>query len=217
MCSISFVRAEEPDLWPYLNYTDYERVYSSDDAPKEPGDYGDEFVIEDPSLGGSLEGLYNYFYSSTNLNTRNCYGFAIGQNAIVNPGYYCGINSSTYQYNYTYDSVNISNLCFAVINDLHQLGYIYAHEVSASYTPSNGETIIAFRLGYKYNNNSFADYHFMKKASGYWLHKPGNTAILRYKGYNLSSTWYPEAYIMNGGWAYDHSFSYKGGVKYVAY
>ena len=54
-------------------------------------------------------------------------------------------------------------------------------------------------------------------ANGYWLHKPGTSAIIRYKYTNLTSTWYPEGYFMSSGWAHDNTFTYKGIVKYVVF
>ena len=74
------------------------------------------------------------------------------------------------------------------------------------------------KLGYYVSNNAFADYHFMIwNPNGYWLHKPGTTAILKYKYTSISSTWYPEAYMVGTGWVQDATFTYKGIVKYVVY
>ena len=154
-------------------------------------------------------GTHNYFYSSVNMSGRNCYGYAIGINQKKNPGYLCGISVSSYEH----DAYLLRD---AVIGDLNALGYTNAHVVSASYTPAAGETKIGFRLGFD-PAGKYIDYHFMVwNTSGYWLHKPGTTAILKYKYTSLSNSWVPEAY-WNGGWYMDTSFTYNGTMMYVAF
>lgn len=195
--------------------SDTESTYGIDGLMAEPtiveplsGDSTNEMVIE-PGLGGGSTGTYNYVWSTYNLSTKNCYGYAIGENVAINPGTYCNIPLNSYKY-------NISVLCDAVIGDLQALGHTNATEVSASYVPSSSETKIAFRLGYD-SNGTYVDYHFMVwKPAGYWLHKPGSTAVLQYKYTNLSSAWVPEAYY-NYVWYIDYSFTYNGTVKYVVY
>lgn len=54
----------------------------------------------------------------------------------------------------------------------------------------------------------------MKYQSGYWLHKPGTTAILIYENDATSGSW-PSEYYSNG-WKMGN-FSYTGYVSYVVY
>ena len=195
--------------------SDTESTYGIDGLMAEPtiveplsGDSTNEMVIE-PGLGGGSTGTYNYVWSTYNLSTKNCYGYAIGVNSKINPGTYCNIPLSLYKY-------DISKLCEAVLGDLHALGYTYATEVSASYIPTSSETKIAFRLGYN-SSGTYVDYHFMVwNPAGYWLHKPGTTAVLQYKNTNLSPAWVPEAYY-DYVWYIDYSFTYNSTVKYVVY
>lgn len=202
---------------PYISFIGDDKIVLEALGQLDPGNSTNELVpVDDLGTGGS--GQYNYFYSASNLSTRNCYGYAIGQNALIDPGHYSNISPYSYTNSFAYDYENISLICNAVVNDLVNLGYTNAREVSSSYIPTGNETKIAFRVGYFVSNNAFADYHFMRwNANGYWLHKPGTTAILKYKYLSVSNTWYPEAYVVGTGWLQDTTFTYKGTVKYVVY
>ena len=183
--------------------------------PALTGNNLNSYVFDDEDLTGA-EGYYNYLYNAGASSSINCYGYAINYNGWADPGDFGGNNNSYWNYQ-NLDSTNAAYLVDAVLDDLYALGYTHAHEVNASYVPSSGETVIAFRMGYTYGGYAY-DYHFMKWSGSFWLHKPGNTAILRFKSTSLSSTWYPEAYFVNAGvWMHDNTFRYNGIVKYVAY
>ena len=204
----SFVKAEENEN-PLISWTESQYGTSGlmrEVSSKEDVIEGERSLVYEGITGNT--GTYNYLYSTLNLTTRNCYGYAIGVNQKVNPGFLCGISVSSYEH----DAYLLQT---AVIGDLNALGHTNAHAVSSTYTPASGETLIAFRMGY--SSGDFVDYHFMIwNTSGYWLHKPGTTAILRYKNTSLTSPWVPEAYI-SGGWYIDTSFTYNGTTLYVAF
>jgi hypothetical protein len=140
------------------------------------------------SNGGAWDSSwYNY----------NCYAYAIGQTENVpprtlfhfsyQPGYWAGTGSFT-------SSISVYNLALVVKDDLEYLGY---HGVSVSSTePTNlnpSQSLICIRRGP-------TDYHFMKKnfGDGYWYHKPGSTAPLKYKHHPAYKNWETEYSLCMG-------------------
>lgn len=170
-----------------------------------PGGGGGEVII---SIG-----TYNYAINvNPNIVNYNCYGYAIGRtNAYINPGYYSNktitLNGSSL--------IALDTIEVAVIADLKKLGYTNVKEVTSSYTPKSTETLIAFRVGYHSNLNKY-DYHFMRyNQNGYWYHKPGSSAVLKYK-YNAKTTTWSSEYYENGNWTIP-SFTYNSDIRYIVY
>ncbi len=105
----------------------------------------------------------------------------------------------------------------AVIQDLKTLGYKNVRSVSSSYSPSSSEILIAMRVGYNSSGSNY-DFHFMRynQSNGYWYHKPGSTAVLKYMGNPKTTTWKDEFYN-NGKWYINNNITYNSTIKYVVY
>lgn len=186
-------------------------VKANDDNPSDNPYY---FVPGGGSGGNesNLEsGTYNWLYNIPTYSDFNCYAFAIGQTSKhYNPGDFSGTAA-------TIRPSNMSTLQSVVINDLKKLGYTNVKSVTSSYSPTSTEILIAMRVGYNYGNNTY-DYHFMRynQTTGYWYHKPGDSAILKYK-YNAKTTvWYYEEYD-DGEWILNSNLTYNSEIKYVVF
>lgn len=125
----------------------------------------------------------------SNYRSFNCYGYAIGTNENVDPGYYVG---PTLSYADRADETVIKN---NVIADLVALGYSNVRSVSSSYVLKPGEFMVAFACGYWWqigelrpmmSNDAYLpldlgnDYHFwrLNVAGGYWYHKMGTSSAI---------------------------------------
>lgn len=113
--------------------------------------------------------------------------------------------------------INLSTMARAVVADLLAIGHSNAKIVTSSYVPTSSEVLIAMRVGLVPNSSKY-DFHFMKynQSNGYWYHKPGSTAVLKYKGDPKSSVWIYEDYI-DGSWRVISSFTYNSAIKYIVY
>lgn len=151
-------------------------------------------------------------YIPSNYRSFNCYGYAIGTNRNIDPGYYSG---RTFACNATTIKNN-------VIADLKALGYTNVRSVSASYTLRENEHLIAFTCGWWEQISNVRsleedgsivfplaegnNYHFWRKDAngGYWYHKFGITsAIMR-----LKSGYTPENIVVT-----DESYNGAGYVS----
>jgi len=108
----------------------------------------------------------------------NCYSYAIGiTNGFVEPGYHSG---SENLFGFT-----ASYLAELVEADLVSLGYSNVSITSIAPDPLTlgpDENLICVREGGFLIDDEIisTDFHFMKYNDGYWYHKPGNTAPLKY-------------------------------------
>jgi len=116
-------------------------------------------------------GTWNY-----NFSDYNCYIYSVGRNDVFkNPGYFSGgafnIDMSIYE------------MAMLVKDDLQALGMggVYVSNVRPDIFYPN-ETMIAIRKSTKTGWFVTKDYHLMKfhPDGGFWTHKPGGTAILKY-------------------------------------
>ena len=106
--------------------------------------------------------LGDWFVSDTRT-TVNCYGFAIREDLIINPGHF-----STKQENLT-----LEQLYSNVIADLNFLGIGYRFLSGPNDNIGSNEVIIGMRLGINADHPSLKDYHFVvKHSNGRWVHKP---------------------------------------------
>lgn len=150
------------------------------------------YTLQDSVVHGSWsESFLNY----------NCYGYAINTRHFVNPGHYSGRSFSM--------SMSISQMADNVVSDLDVLGFWAVKTSTRPTSLASWEYAVAIRKG-------SIDYHLMRFSASNWLHKPGNTAILRW----LSSD--PGGKI----WTNEHSFrgvsypsntTYNSSIVYVRY
>ncbi len=158
-----------------------------------------------------LEGEYNYVALwSSDMKKYNCYSYAINYTArTMDPGSISEENDSPCS--------SLNSYVTATINDLHELGYKYVYEIQRSQINSYSGTVIALRLD---TQGDQKDYHWMKytKSANAWLHKPGETAILRFKTQENVSSWKGESYNgETGKWSINNSLTYTGEIKYIVY
>ncbi|MBE7088973.1 MAG: leucine-rich repeat domain-containing protein, partial [Clostridiales bacterium] len=140
----------------------------------------------------------------------NCYAFAIEKTQNVpekangffayDPGYFSGSGSF-------YSDTSIYDLAMIVKDDLTTLGYIVEVSNIEPNTIASNESLICVRRGY-------SDYHFMRKnfIDGFWYHKPGSTAPLKYLHHPADKDWVCEVSKYGnegyGGIIYDSEIYY---------
>lgn len=114
-------------------------------------------------------------YSDVNVEYYNCYAYSIGRTEYPNE------YDTAFQYqpgdfsNTDFDiDMSIFTIAQIVKADLNALGYYDVLVSSVKPEVDSNAKLICVRKG-------TIDYHFMKYDSGVWYHKPGNTAILKYK------------------------------------
>ena len=131
------------------------------------------------AFAGSASDLEYSTYLSTpaNYNSVNCYGYAIGLNVAVDPGYF---SNGTYSNAVTGDQ--FKNL---VVSDLSALGYTVRTTTNVNATLASDEIMIAYYYGGwegSIGNDVFEQraYHFWVKSSnnGAWNHKYGTSSGL---------------------------------------
>lgn len=163
------------------------------------GDYttlADHYTLQDSVATGAWISAYADF---------NCYIYAIGIPDILktNPGYFSGQSYSL--------SLGVYGTADRVIDDLEELGYERVFRANTMDTSNlcTNESIICVRLG-------DYDYHFMKYDAGDWYHKPGESAILRYKYTpSVMRVWTNEAYFQSGAVAGE--ITYDSPIVYISY
>ena len=161
----------------------------------------------------------NWVTSGGTYDTRwqnyNCYAYSI--NRIEQPHYYNtnwqyqpGDMSGTGSFD---NSQSISVLANVVKNDLLAMGYTNVVLYTSIPTlPIGNEELICVRQGQ-------SDYHFMHydKIENAWLHKPGNTAVLKYNYTpNNSMIWYGE-YSFYGSEESNTSLTYDSNIYFIKY
>ncbi|MCL2062464.1 MAG: leucine-rich repeat domain-containing protein [Firmicutes bacterium] len=119
----------------------------------------------------------------------NCYAYGI-QRTEYPPQYSTGFQYQPGDFAGTgvfTNSISIYNLALIVKDDLEFLGNTVSVSLNQPTSLGTDEQLIAIRR----TNNSPHDYHFMRynQADGWWYHKPGNTAILRYKHHPSAQNW----------------------------
>ena len=175
----------------------------------------DSLVFEDGewvSIGGDWNPKWENY---------NCYAYSIKRTE--EPGYYStrkqyqpGDFSGEFRYK---RGTNIGDLAAAIEVDLTSLGYevVYNETICPSEVGDNQE-LICVRTGYFIDNSRFTDYHFMRydKNTDSWYHKPGPSAVLKYK-YNPTSNveWTNES--SREGIIKDYSIIYDSEIYYILY
>ncbi len=144
----------------------------------------------------------------------NCYAYAIGKTENIPWGigfaYQPGYFGRTGEFNKDEDKCSIYDLALIVRDDLVSLGY----DVCVSNTEPTeidiNQTLICVRRGP-------LDYHFMRKnfSDGYWYHKPGNNAPLKYK-------YSPDQYVWKSEYSFNgvegcSGFIYNSDIYYITF
>ena len=148
-------------------------------------------------------------YSDTNVEYYNCYAYSIGRTEYpyeydTEFQYQPGDFSNT-EFNI---NMSISTIAQIVKADLNTLGYydVLVSSVKPE-VDSNANLICVRKCTY--------DYHFMKYDGGDWYHKPGRTAILKYKYEPDHSVWTNEGY--HNGVTYAPTITYNSDIYYIRY
>jgi len=157
------------------------------------------------------------------MSDYNCYGYAIGVNDWILPGY---------SYNSEWNAITtVSQTTSKVMNDLVNLGYANVRTVNAYYTPSDDEYLIAFRTGeivyftFGDDTEKLTDIHFMKYdvSTDAWTQKPGGTAVIQLlDNSDITGTWLVEQYRVytdgtQSGWYRADLSKYAGILTFIAY
>lgn len=138
----------------------------------------------------------------------NCYAYAIERNE--NPPQFT--TSKQYQPGdisgkaFKFSAKEIANV---VSEDLKVLGYKDITVSSTLPIVNSTTNLICVHVG-------SADYHFMRYDSGSWYHKPGFTAILKYK-YQPSYKIWTNEYVDSQGTSHESSFTYDSEIYYISY
>ena len=149
------------------------------------------------------------------MGTCNCYGYAIGLHALMNPGF----SDDLIVLDIVHDSV--LQIAKYVEKDLKCSFFNKQCVKLTTVCPSStilsaGKEAICVRKGYSSYDNTY-DYHFMKLTSSGWLHKPGDSAILRHTVPHSASTNWLAEYTYNGTtWGKDPTV-YSGSIVYIIY
>lgn len=167
--------------------------------------------------------MHNTIYGSWSdaFKEYNCYGYALGRKDWCNIGQFSNNELDiTYGYNctgYFVDSLNnsIQELADYTVQDLHNLGYPCIYKTkNRFFEPLETQTLICVR-------KSKTDFHFMKYADGSWLHKPGETWILKYDSVpNVDEDWIVEAATMKNGqiiYQSNAGYPYTGDIYFIKY
>uniref|UniRef100_UPI004055C9D7 hypothetical protein n=1 Tax=Agathobacter sp. TaxID=2021311 RepID=UPI004055C9D7 len=200
---------ENPDAPCVISYTKAAELFEDVRAAVKKY-YGiqDNAVVRGYSARYALQ--YSTVYSwNTSMENYNCYAYALGRSSACNPG-----DFSDQQYNHN-DS--IFNVAIVVKDDLNgDLGYDCVKMQNSRPTSSSGWTnAIAVRKDTT-ADVGFNDYHFAKLSSSSWLHKPGDTAVLKFNSAPTNSVaWTNEAY--DGSIYYSPSIWYESNIIYLLY
>ena len=148
-----------------------------------------------------------------NMGNFNCYGYGVDLRVLMQPGF-----SSDAVYNLS--TVSISTLANHVKNDLQSSHLdqdcvrITTNRPDASIL-SSGLNAICIRKGS--SSAGVYDYHVMKLTNNGWLHKPGQTAIIKHtKTLSPTTPWYSEGTSDGITWVRS-DINYTGPIYYIIY
>ena len=159
--------------------------------------------------------LYNVVANSGQF---NCYAYALGLTTHCEPGQF---SNGTYN-----PTGEIEELAAIVVNDIKSLdladalGNLHSYECVIQQTnrPTNEgrwDNVIAVRKDTNYFYEEENDYHFAQLDSDGWLHKPGNSQILKFNSPPSNAVaWTNERYTR---YAHDWDISYDSDIIYILY
>jgi hypothetical protein len=152
--------------------------------------------------------------------TYNCYSYAIGRtDSWYNPGKFAHPGN-----NAVVSNMPVEDVAQLVKEDLEFLGYGNVYSTDTAPDPASLEPhqkLICVRIGHFTSGmgdyNDFKDYHFMKynKEDGYWYHKPGSSAPLKYKYHPAYDSWTGENSF--NGIESEGQVIYDGDIWYIVY
>ena len=211
------------------------QVYAEENIQKIELNNAPQFYsgIKMPEYDVSLFSVFSAYSSNSLINSTiygpwsdlfekyNCYGYALGRKDWCNIGQFSDNDLDvTYGYNctgYFVNSLNnsIQELADYTVQDLHNLGYSCIYKTkNRFFEPFETQTLICVR-------KSKTDFHFMKYVDGSWLHKPGQTWILKYNFVpNVDEDWIVEAATMQNGQIIYQSnvgYPYTGDIYFIKY
>lgn len=134
----------------------------------------------------------------------NCYGYALGTNTSVNPGYYSGSYPDYY---------SISSIADAVVADLDSLGYWASRSTTKPSLLTYWQEVLCVR-----KESSSNQFHFMSGGTSVtrWVHKPGKSIPLVWDYSSPGAkVWTDEAVI--DGTYYSPSIEYDSTIYYIIY
>jgi len=171
-------------------------------------DYYDVNLMSRYSLQYSLQ----YGEWSDDYLFYNCYSYAIGRTSVWS---LIGFTTTSPVTAENIDDFSISQLANIVKMDLtsNTMGY-YCTRIT-QYLPiesdlSSSQTLICLRKGE-------LDYHFMRLNDDGWIHKPGNTNLLKYNTIPSNSSIWTNEYIDNYAIAHEGSTTYDSNIYYIIY
>lgn len=169
----------------------------------------------EPNLRG-LQDSTQYTNWTAAMANYNCYAYSMGYTSqFVDPGFFSGTNT------WTISSVSLSTLANCIKSDLIQRYGISSSNISVSSTrpTASGLTVYAIRKGQYDASPYYADYHVMKytTSTASWLHKPGSSAILRYKYTPSTSRNWTNEMIGVGQNYWPSTITYSGTIYYIYY
>lgn len=159
-------------------------------------------------LSGCTSGYvpkYNTLYSwiPETMRRFNCYAFVLNDNSkFIMPGDLSGRKFK----------LNLDVIVANAIEDMKKKGFKNVREINRTSVPQaiKKEVVVAIRIGAD-------DFHWIRYcnyASG-WLHKPGDTAILKLKGNPYDySVWKNEMYT---GYWFNDDTTYTSTIRYIAF
>lgn len=146
--------------------------------------------------------------SDENVENYNCYSYAIGKTeAKHDPGDFSGGGFFDV-------SMPVYQMAQRVKNDLTALGYYDVTVFTDKPEVDEKANLICIRTG-RNGDNTLCDYHVMKYENGAWYHKPGGTAILKYKYEPEKQIWTNESY--HNGLYSSPSYTYASDIYYIRY
>ncbi len=168
---------------------------------KRSSNYELTYSLQDSTLYGPYSGWLSY----------NCYAYAIDRcenppqyntDRQYQPGDFSGLNFDL--------SLTIYQMSLVVKSDLEELDY--CNVTVSNFMPSiqEGQKLICIRRG------NF-DYHFMKYNAGYWYHKPGFTAVLKYNYQPTTNRVWITEYVDSNGVANLANGTYDSDIYYITY
>lgn len=148
---------------------------------------------------------YNTLYSwiPETMRRFNCYAFVVNNNSkFIMPG---ELSGKKYK-------LNLDVIVANAIEDMKKIGFKNVREINWAYVPQaiKKEVVVAVRIGAD-------DFHWIRYCSyaNGWLHKPGDSAIIKLNGYpSNSSIWEDERYV---GYWWCTDTTYTSTVRYIAF
>lgn len=147
-------------------------------------------------------------WNPSTMPNYNCYAYALGRSSACDPGDFSGQS-----YNHLADISTVANVVKADLKG--QLRYSCVKKQTSRPSSTSGWTnAIAVRKDTTLDVG-FNDYHFAKLSSSNWYHKPGRTAVLKFKNAPTNTvSWTNEAY--NGSY-HAPSIWYESSIVYLLY